>query len=407
MGYGLIGERLPYSFSPQIHAMLGDYEYRLIELAPDELEGFFSRGDFDGVNVTIPYKKAAMRFCAELTPAAEKIGCVNTVVRKKDGRLLGHNTDYDGFMWLLKSTGTDVRGKKALILGTGGAALTVRTVLTELGAGEIINISRSGENNYNNLDKHADAELLVNATPVGTYPNNGECLVELGRLPELSCVVDVVYNPAKTRLLSEAEKRKIPCANGLGMLVAQAKAASELFTGKTVSDTVIPAIVKAIEGQTKNILLVGMPGCGKSSVGKELSKLTGRPLTDTDELIVKRSGRTIREIFSTDGETVFRRLEHEALEECSKQSGTVISCGGGAVLREDNIDLMRQNSFVVWLRRDVALLSRAGRPLSANADLEGMFAARQPYYEAASEYVIDNIGTPEETAITILKELGL
>lgn len=310
-------------------------------------------------------------------------------------------------MWLLNSTGMDIRGKKAVVLGTGGASLTVQTVLKDLGAEEIVVVSRSGKNNYTNIADHSDAALLVNATPVGMYPNNGECLVDLNVLPNLECVLDAVYNPAKTKLLSESEKRGIPCANGLGMLVSQAKAAAELFTGKKIDDDIIPDIIAAVERQTKNIVLVGMPGCGKTAVGRSLAKLTGRKLFDTDEIVVSRTGWSISDIFGTDGEETFREYEREALAECTKQSGTVISCGGGAVLKSENVELMRQNSYVVWLRRDVDLLPREGRPLSANADLRAMYELREPHYRMAADLTVENDSTPENAAKRIIRELGL
>lgn len=232
---GLIGEKLGHSFSPAIHGKLADYEYKLYELSPEQVGPFLEKKEYDGLNVTIPYKKTVIPYCDELTEAAKSIGSVNTIVKRPDGTLLGHNTDYDGFMWLLKNAGADVKGKKAVVLGTGGASVTVQATLRDLGAAQVVVVSRSGEDNYENISRHSDAKIVVNATPVGMYPKTGVSPVDLDVFTALEGVFDVVYNPARTQLLLEAEKRGIPCANGLGMLVAQAKAACERFTGQPLS----------------------------------------------------------------------------------------------------------------------------------------------------------------------------
>ena len=318
---GLIGEKLGHSFSPAIHTKLGTPDYSLFELKPEELETFLEREDFDGLNVTIPYKKAVIPYCAELTEQAKRIGSVNTIIRRADGTLLGHNTDYDGFLYMIRSSGVEVQGKKCLILGTGGASLTVRTVLEDLSAGEIVFISRTGENNYQNLDRHADARIIVNTTPVGMYPRNGEAPLDVRAFPVLEGVFDLIYNPARTRLMLDAEQLGIPAVNGLGMLVAQAKAASERFRDISIPDHVVEDITREIEKQTKNLILVGMPGCGKSTIGRKLAARLDRPLVDTDEEIVKRIGCTIPEYFASHGEEEFRKREHEVLRDFSSRSG--------------------------------------------------------------------------------------
>ena len=234
--YGLLGERLGHSYSPAIHRQLGDYDYQLVELTPEEVGPFLQKGDFQGLNVTMPYKKTVMDFCAELSPAAQRIGSVNTILRRPDGTLYGDNTDYDGFLYLLQSAGAQVQGKKVLVLGSGGSSLTVRTVLADLGAGNIVTISRSGPDNYTNLDRHRDADYIVNTTPVGMYPNNGAAPVDLEQFPNCKGVFDLIYNPAKTQLLLDAERRGMLFANGLGMLVAQAKAAAERFSKSYVEN---------------------------------------------------------------------------------------------------------------------------------------------------------------------------
>ena len=403
-GYALIGEKLGHSFSPAIHGKLGDYPYRLEELSPEELESFLTAGAFDGLNVTIPYKKAVLPFCAELTPQAQRIGSVNTVLRRLDGTLLGHNTDYDGFLYLLRSANAEVEGKKVLVLGTGGASLTVKTVLEDLGAGEIVFISRSGPDNYTNLHRHSDAHIIVNTTPVGMYPNTGVSPVDLELFPALEGVFDLIYNPARTQLLLDAERRGLTCANGLGMLVAQAKAAAERFLGEEIPDSRVDEIAREMERDTRNLLLVGMPGCGKTTIGRGLARRLGRKLVDTDALVEERAGRPIPQIFAEEGEEAFRRLEHEALKSVSAQSGLIIATGGGIITRPENMDLLRQNSTVIFLRRPPEELPVKGRPLSQREGVEALYRHRLPLYEAAAHWTVDNIGI-EATVEAIIRRL--
>ena len=411
MKCGLIGHKLGHSFSPRIHRELADYSYELFELEREELGSFFEKRDFAGVNVTIPYKKDAMSYCTELTDIARKIGCVNTIVHRADGTLLGHNTDYDGFKWLLESTGVSAGGKKALVLGSGGASLTAQTVLCDMGAESVIVVSRRGENNYSNIDIHSDAAILVNATPVGMYPHNGESPVDLNKLPGLECVIDVVYNPAKTKLLLDAERLNIRCANGLGMLVAQAAAASRMFLGLDYDEQYlnneVVRILDGLRGETRNILLIGMPGCGKSTVGKLLAQKLGRSFYDADDELVKSVGKSIPDIFANEGEAGFRSYETEILQRLTKESGCVISAGGGAVTVNANLDLMRQNSVILWLKRELELLPTDGRPLSQANKLSAMYEKRRPLYEAASDCIISNEDTVEQCVNDIIHALHL
>lgn len=402
---GLIGEKLGHSFSPAIHGKLADYEYKLYELSPEQVGPFLEKKEYDGLNVTIPYKKTVIPYCDELTEAAKSIGSVNTIVKRPDGTLLGHNTDYDGFMWLLKNAGADVKGKKALVLGTGGASVTVQAALRDLGAASVVVVSRSGEDNYENIARHSDAKILVNATPVGMYPKTGVSPVDLDVFTALEGVFDVVYNPAKTQLLLEAEKRGIPCANGLGMLVAQAKAACERFTGQPIDDEKVYTIKAEMERNTRNVMLIGMPGSGKSTVGAALAEKLGRKLVDVDERIVELAGCSIPEIFLKDGEEGFRQIEHQALCEVSKESGLVIATGGGVVTRPENLDPMRQNSLIVWLLRDLSLLPKDGRPLSQTNSLTEMFKVREPLYRAAADCIADNNGSLEDTVKQIMEAM--
>ncbi len=400
---GLLGEKLGHSYSPAIHALLGEYEYRLYEKAPDEVESFLRSGDFDGLNVTIPYKKTVLPLCADLSDEARAIGSVNTLVRRPDGTLFGDNTDAWGFRYLLSSAGIDPRGQKALVLGSGGASVMAVYVLKTLGASDVTVISRSGPDNYQNLDRHADAELIVNTTPVGMYPNNGAAAVDLTRFPRCRGVADVVYNPARTALLLQAEALGIPHAGGLGMLVGQALRASERFQGRALDTGLVGSITEKLRRESGNIILIGMPGCGKSTLAARLHELTGRPVFDADERVVSLAGKTIPEIFAGSGEAGFRALETQALAELGKLSGAILATGGGCVTREENYPLLHQNGTIFWLRRDTALLPREGRPLSENADLAAMYEQRAPLYARFADRIIDNDGAAEATARKILE----
>ena len=404
MKCGLLGRKLGHSYSPQIHGLLGDYSYDLFEKEPEQLASFLKNGDFTGINVTIPYKKDVLPYLDELSPAARKIGSVNTIVRRADGSLFGHNSDYFGFVSLVKHSGIAVEGKKVLVLGSGGTSNMVVTALRDLGAAPVV-ISRSGENNYGNLHLHSDASVIVNATPVGMYPNTGVSPIDLNRFPKLDGVLDVIYNPAKTQLLLDAEKLGIPHENGLWMLVAQAKEAAEYFTGKELSDDMIARIHHKLSRQMKNIVLIGMPGCGKSTIGNLLARKLGRKFVDADEEIIQLAVKSIPEIFAQDGEEIFREWETMALEHLGKQSGLVIATGGGCVTRQRNYPALHQNGSIVWLERDLSLLPTDGRPLSQSNRLEEMYAVRKPLYEAFADVRVANTGSPENTVTEILSKL--
>lgn len=405
-GYGLLGEKLGHSFSPKIHALLGDTPYDLYEKRPHELEEFLLHGDLAGMNVTIPYKKTVMPYCAALTDIARRIGSVNTLVRRADGTLLGDNTDYYGFDCLLQRAGIDPKGKKALVLGGGGASLTVQMVLRDREAGQVIVISRSGADNYDNLHRHADAELIVNTTPVGMYPQNGVSPVDLGMFPNCSAVVDVIYNPARTALMLQAEELGIPCAGGLTMLVAQAVRSAERFLGRDFSDHTLERVLHTLERDTENIVLIGMPGCGKSLLGRALAEKLGKPFVDADQEIIRQAGKSIPDIFAQEGENGFRRRETEVLRRLGSQSGQVIATGGGCVTREENKPLLRQNGKLIWVRRPVSVLPTQGRPLSQRGNLEEMARERMPLYAELADHIIDNTGTPE-AALQKLMEVCL
>ncbi len=385
---GLIGEKLGHSFSPQIHAALADYTYDLIELEHSALDDFLQNGAYDAFNVTIPYKKAVIPALAKISPEAARIGAVNTVVRQTDGTLIGYNTDYAGFSDLVRSIGVTLAGKKVVILGSGGASRTALTVAEDMGASEVIVISRTGENNYENIHRHADAQILVNTTPVGMYPKNGASPLSLDALPRLEAVLDVIYNPARTKLLQDAAARGIPHANGLLMLVSQARRAAEIFLGKEIPDSEVARITQAIEKQTQNIVLVGMPGCGKSTLGRLLAAEMGRKFVDLDEEIVKRAGCAIPEIFAREGEDGFRARESAAVAEVCRESGLVIATGGGVVTRAENLPQMSQNGRVVFLDIAPEGLPVAGRPLSQSKTPETLYRERLPLYQKAADTVL-------------------
>lgn len=399
---GLLGEKLGHSYSPFIHSQLGKYSYQLFEKQQSELAEFLTQGDFAGINVTIPYKKAIIPYCAELTPQAKALGAVNTLIRKPDGTLLGHNTDYFGFETMLKASGLDIAGKKVLVLGSGGASNTTVAVLQAHGAIPVV-ISRQGQNNYNNLHPHADASVIVNATPVGMYPNTEAAPVDIGQFPKLEGVLDLVYNPARTRLLQEAKKRGLVAENGLLMLVAQAKEASEWFTGVSIPDEKIFEIYRKLRQAEENIILIGMPGSGKSTIGKLLAEKTGKFFVDADALIPELAGKSIKRVLAEDGEDAFRQYETKALAYLCKKSELVVATGGGCVTRSENESILRQNGIIFCLERQLDSLNTEGRPLSQDIGVEELYRVRKPMYEQFADHFIDNNGTSAEAAAAILK----
>lgn len=401
MKFGLLGRKLGHSYSPMIFRLMGGYEYLLHEREPEGIEDLLRSEPFDGLNVTIPYKKDVIPYLDEVDELARRLGSVNTVV-KRNGHLAGHNSDYYGFSAMVRRSGVNVKDRKVLVLGSGGASVTVVAVLEDLGA-EVVIISRSGENNYENLHLHTDAALIVNTTPVGMYPNTGKAPLDLSRFPKLLAVLDLIYNPARTQLLLDAERLGIPCMNGLLMLVAQAKKSAEWFMDTQLPDSIIDSIHQKLRDQMENIALIGMAGCGKTTVGRLLAEKTGKVFVDADEEIVKLAGKTIPEIFAEDGEAAFRELETRVLAELGKKSGLVIATGGGCVTKERNYPLLHQNSRIVWIQRDAALLPTDGRPLSQKTPPAVLYEQRKPLYQAFADEVVDNNGTAEECAEQILE----
>lgn len=399
MKCGLLGRKLAHSYSPAIHALLGNYEYNLYEKEPEELEAFLRSSDWDGINVTIPYKQAVIPYLDSLTPIASEAGAVNTIIRR-DGKLIGINTDYWGFLSMVEKSGLSPAGKKCLVLGSGGASQVVQAVLRSKNANVVV-ISRSGENNYENLSRHVDASIIVNTTPVGMYPNAGVSPVNLDGFPHLEGVLDLVYNPARTQLLMDAESRGIVAMNGLFMLVAQAKTAAERFIDTTLSDAKLAEIHHSLRAQMENIILIGMPGCGKSTIGRLLAEKTGKYFVDADTEIENMAQKTIPRMFAEDGEAVFRDYETKVLDALGKRSGLVIATGGGCVTKMRNYSLLHQNGTIFWLQRELDRLVTEGRPLST--DLAAMYRTRAPLYAQFADHILDNNGTLDDAITAILE----
>ena len=408
MFFGLIGEKLSHSFSKEIHNFYGNYDYQLYPMKSEEILPFIQREDFGGTNVTIPYKKTVIPYCDELSSVAEKTRSVNTIV-KRNGRIFGDNTDYYGFLYTANRSGISFTGKDVVVLGSGGTSATVVQAVTDGGAKSVTVVSRQGSVNYENIYETArDAEIIINTTPYGMYPNNTQQpLVNLSEFKRLSGVIDVIFNPARTALLALAVSMGIKTAGGLPMLAAQAKKSSELFTGAHIPDSKIEEIINIIEQKTQNIILCGMPGSGKTEIGKKLAYILKKDFIDTDAEIEKEAGIKIPEIFEKYGEDYFRNLESEIIRLAGKRTSCVISTGGGSVLREENRYALAQNGKVVFIKRPLNLLCREGRPLSSSTDaLEKMYLTRLPVYEKFSDFSVDNDSTVKEAAEEILKKLN-
>lgn len=408
MHFGLLGKTLGHSYSPFLHACIGGgaYDYELFEKEENEVADFVKNGGYDGMNVTIPYKQTVMPLMARLTPEAQRIGAVNTVTRLPDGGLLGDNTDYAGFCYLLRRAGIDVSGKKVLVLGSGGASKTAVTVCRDQNAAEVVVISRGGENNYDNLDRHRDAAVIINATPVGMFPRNGVSPVDLARFPRCEAVADMIYNPAVTELLRQARARGCVAVNGLPMLCAQAFYAAERFLDRPLDEALIETTIAKTERAMRNVVLIGMPGCGKSTAGALLAERLARPMLDTDDEIVKKLGQSIPDVFAEKGEAFFRDAETEVCRAVGKLSGTVIATGGGAILREENVIALKQNAVVVFLKRPLQALATNGRPLSQNGSLETLYRQRLPIYQAACDAAVETADDPAETVKRILEAIS-
>lgn len=391
MQYGLLGKKLSHSFSPQIHSLLGLPEYGLIEVAENDLQAFMTRKDFSAINVTIPYKQDVMPYCDYLSEDARSIGAVNTIVNR-DGKLSGYNTDFSGLLFMAKRVGIDFAGKTVLILGSGGTSKTAAFAATSSGASAVHIVSRNGELNYDNVHQRCpDADIIINTTPIGMYPKPDAVPIDLSKFNKLSGVLDAIYNPMTTRLIAEAKSLGIPASNGLAMLVTQAVFAEEKFFDKQFPDSICEKILKQIDSKMRNIVLCGMPSCGKSTVGQKLAEIMLREFIDIDAEIVDKAGMSIPEIFEKYGEGHFRDIESAVVaEQCAKNSA-IISLGGGSVLREENRKAISQNAFVVYLIRPTEDLITDGRPLSRDTEtLQKMYELRHPIYSDVADFVCEN-----------------
>lgn len=410
MKYGLIGEKLGHSFSKEIHEKISDYTYEICEIPKDEINEFMEERKFSGINVTIPYKETVIPYIDEIDESAKKIGAVNTIVNK-NGKLYGYNTDYAGASALIRHADIEISSKKVLILGTGGTSKTLSAVCTDLGAKDVIKVSREKKDGIISYDEaqslHSDAEIIVNTTPVGMYPNSNGCPINIDLFEKLEGVVDVIYNPLKTELVCRAEKKSVKACGGLYMLVAQAVYASAYFTGNAADDSLIEKIYTEILKNKQNTVLIGMPSCGKSSVGKRLSELTSREFIDSDEEIIKSAQKSIAQIFNEVGENGFRKLEKEVICELSKKNGVIISTGGGAVLDCENVKRLSQNGVIFFIDRSLEkLITTDDRPLSRDTlSLKKLYDTRYPIYVKSAHITINGDGTVDDVTEEIMRKI--
>lgn len=411
MKYGLIGEHLKHSYSCEIHAQIADYEYELHEIPPSGLGGFLKKREFNAINVTIPYKQDVIPYLDEISDTAKRIGAVNTIVNR-GGRLYGDNTDFAGMLALAKHIGVDMKGKKVLILGTGGASKTGHALAEYMGAQSVFYVSRSGKDGSISYEQavteHSDAQIIINATPVGMFPKQDGRPIDISAFPKLEGVIDAIYNPLRTNLILDAQERGIPAEGGLYMLSAQAVHASAVFRDIPLDESLVDKAFKSVKNDKQSIILIGMPSSGKTTVGRILAEKCGKQLADTDEYIVRKIGMPISDFFAKHGEAEFRKIEKETVAELSATGGRIIATGGGAVLDAENVRALKQNGVLVFLdRRPENLIATDDRPLaSRRSALEKLYAERYDIYCAAAELHIDANTTPEAEADAILKELA-
>jgi len=406
MEYGCIGEKLGHSFSKIIHNEFCDYNYELKEIARDDLADFMRKADFKAINVTVPYKLDVIPFLYKIDEAAKQIGAVNTIVNKS-GRLYGYNTDFYGLSCLIERMGVSLQNKKVLILGSGGTSKTALAVAKSMKAGEVLVVSRSGGQgniSYEEaLTSHTDAEIIINTTPCGMYPNIGVSAIDLKEFTKLKAVFDAVYNPLSSDLVIQAKNMGIAATGGLYMLVAQAVGAIEKFIGKQISVTETERVYNKLLQSKRNLVLIGMPGCGKTTIGKATAKQLKKDFIDSDDEIVKKAGISIPEIFEKYGEKFFRQLESETIAEIAKQQNCVIATGGGAVLNSRNIDLLKENGTVIFIDRPLEeLVTTADRPLSSSRELlEKRYNERYSIYISLSDYKVNAKADLQENIILV------
>lgn len=407
MKYALIGECLAHSFSSVIHEKIGMYDYELCEIKKDELESFMKNRDFLGLNVTIPYKQSIIKYLDELPPEARLIGAVNTVINK-NGYLIGHNTDFGGLAALIKRGNINIKNKKVIICGTGGTSNTAYAVCEKLGAKSITKLSRTKKENSITYDEvlidHTDAEVIINTTPCGMYPDEDSIAIDIDKFPHLEAAIDAVYNPLLTKFVQKAKKRGIKYIGGLYMLVMQAVEAAEFFTGKIISDEKADEIYNEIVKEKKNIVLIGMPSCGKTTVGRQLAKELNREFYDSDEYLVNKLGRSINDIFEKDTEEYFRDIEEKVIKELSLKNGVVIATGGGVILREENMNRLAMNGYICFIDRDISLLTpTSSRPTADNKEkIKKLYETRYPLYIKYADRVFES----KESVKSAAKDIG-
>ena len=411
MEYGCIGEKLGHSFSKEIHNALGDYDYELVELTPEELPDFMEKADFKAINVTIPYKRDVMKYLHYISPQAEAINAVNTIVNK-DGKLYGYNTDFFGMKAMIERSGISLEGKKVCILGSGGTSNTAFAVAVFMGASLVLKVSRTSRKNYITYDelyeKFSDCNIIINTTPCGMYPNSGVSPVDISKFPCCEAVFDAVYNPLCSKLVLDAKEKNIFATGGLYMLVSQAAYAVEHFMDKKVDASQVEEIYQRLLKNKMNIVLTGMPSCGKSSVGRALSEVLNKTFSDTDESIISSVGKSITEIFSEEGEETFRDIESKMISIVSSNNSFVIATGGGAVLRDVNVQSLKSNGRVYFIDRPFeCLVATDDRPLSSDIDsLRKRYEERYDIYRSTADVIIDGSGTVEDVVKRIEAEFN-
>lgn len=404
--YGLLGRKLLHSLSPEIHRELGNFSYELFQVEPENLEEFFTKKDFAGLSVVFPYKKEAVKYCDELTEVARKLNCVDTITVDECGRLIGDNCEYDGFCHMIKKCGIDVKDKKVLLLGKN--ASVIRVVIEDMGAREIVDVTVDGKVNFENIYEHTDAEILVNTTQTGMYPNNGDKIVDVKRFPKIEGVLEVIYNPRRTKLICDAEDLEIPNSDGLSMLVAREYLAEIRFGRIEPDEELFKATYKTMSDRRKNIIFVGLPGCGKTTIAKVVAAKLGRPCIDVDRLIEMKAGVPVSTIFSAYGERYYRELETETLRKITRNGGQVIATDSGAVMSLENQYYLRQNGYIVWLSRDLSELKLNGVYLARNREaLERIHSERSPIYKFLADINVEVTDNAEKTVFEIIEKMNI
>lgn len=404
--YGLLGRKLLHSLSPEIHRELGNFSYELFEVEPENLEEFMTTKDFAGLSVVFPYKKEVVKYCDELTETARKLDCVDTITVDENGRLVGDNCEYEGFRHMITKCGLDVKGKKVLLLGKN--ASVIRVGIEDMGAREIVDVTVDGEVNFENIYEHMDAEILVNTTQTGMYPNNGDKIVDVKRFPKIEGVLEVIYNPRRTKLICDAEDLEIPNSDGLSMLVAREYLAEIRFGRIEPDEELFKATYKTMSDRRKNIIFVGLPGCGKTTLAKVVAAKLGRPCIDVDRLIEMKAGVPIPEIFCAYGEKYYRELETETLRKITRNGGQVIATDSGAVMSLENQYYLRQNGYIVWLSRDLDELKHNGVYLARNREaLERIHEERSPIYKFLADINVEVTDNAEKTVFEIIKKMNI